>query len=342
MTLSAQKASRSKPLLGAKALMSSSPIKVRQLLCSFCSIERQIPGASVDNHHYSNAPFYPLHFPSFSLLMTHRRSMLYPVVKAVPKEEFDYILVCMKALPDVYSIADIIAPAVEASPDAAIVLIQNGIGIEDPIKARFPRNPILSSIAYIGVTQNELGVIYHSGKVQRLVTGLFEPIEGVDAEGALKVFGDRCNAGGIESAITDDIQNYRWRKLVWNGSMNPVCILSNLWTVSNVLASEKYRAMVETTMKEIVTLAEALGHEIPSTLVQQSMETSARLADGYKASMVVDLEEGRPLETEVILTNPIRIAEEKQLTHLIPTWYGQYKDLLLYLAERRKASDTRL
>lgn len=137
------------------------------------------------------------------------------VVKSVPRETYDYIVVCMKALPDVYSISDIIAPAVEESPNAAIVLIQNGIGIEDPVKARFPRNPILSTVAYIGVTQNELGVVYHSGPVQRLVMGLFEPIEGVDAPSTLQIFGNRCKQGGIETIVADDIQNYRWQKLVW-------------------------------------------------------------------------------------------------------------------------------
>ncbi|KAF9189936.1 hypothetical protein BGZ51_009148 [Haplosporangium sp. Z 767] len=258
------------------------------------------------------------------------------VVKTVPSEAYDYIVVCLKALPDVYSIPDIIAPAVEASPGACVVLIQNGIGIEDPIKKRFPNNPIISAVSYIGATQISAGVVYHSGMVQRLVVGLFEPIEGVDTARYLQVFGDLCKQGGIEVTIADSIQNYRWQKLVWNGSMNPICILSDLWTVSDVLANEDYKKMVETTMKEIAALAEALGYPMPPTLVENSMKTSAQLAVGYKASMVIDLEEGRPMETEVILSNPVRLAEERKLTHIIPTWYKLYQDLVKYLAERRK------
>ncbi|KAI8354412.1 ketopantoate reductase PanE/ApbA-domain-containing protein, partial [Mortierella sp. GBAus27b] len=256
------------------------------------------------------------------------------VVKAVPSETFDYIVVCLKVLPQVYNVADIIAPAVEASPNATIVLIQNGIGIEDPIKQRFPRNPIISSVAYIGVTQNELGVIYHSGKVHRLIAGLYEPIEGVDTATPVKLFGDFCKQGGLDVVITDDIQNYRWQKVVWNGSMTVVSIMSGLWTVSNVLADEKYRKVVYTVKQEIIALAEGLGYSMPPTLLALSMETSERLAVGYKASMVVDLEEGRPMETDVILTNPIKMAEEHNLTHLIPTWYQLYKDLMKYLEER--------
>ncbi|KAF9352310.1 hypothetical protein BGX34_012217 [Mortierella sp. NVP85] len=257
------------------------------------------------------------------------------VVNVVPRETYDFIVVCMKVLPQVYSVADIIAPAVEASPNATIVLIQNGIGIEDPIKERFPRNPIISSVTYIGVTQNEPGIVYHSGKVQVLISGLFEPIEGVDTTTPVQLYEDICKQGGIDTIMTDDIQNYRWQKLVWNGAMNVVSIMSGLWTVSNVLANDKYREMAYTVKCEIIALAEALGYPMPPGLAQKSMTTSANLAEGYKASMVVDLEEGRPLETEVILTNPMKIAEQHNLTHVIPTWYQLYKDLMKYLEERK-------
>ncbi|KAG0223389.1 hypothetical protein BGW41_005601 [Actinomortierella wolfii] len=256
------------------------------------------------------------------------------VVKAVPAETYDYIIVCMKVLPTVYNIADIIEPAVKVSPNASIVLIQNGIGIEEPIQERFPNNPVLSAVAYIGVTQNKLGVVYHSGPVQRLIVGLYKPVDGVDGQLALNKFGDLCKEGGLDTIVADDIQNYRWQKLVWNAAMNPICIVSGLWTVSAVLNDEKWEKIAVKTKQEITALAEALGYTMPQTLVNVSMTTSRRLADGYKASMIVDLEAGRPIELEAIITNPIRIAEEKQLLHLIPTWYGLCKDLMAYLEKR--------
>ncbi|KAF9897750.1 hypothetical protein BX616_005055 [Lobosporangium transversale] len=257
------------------------------------------------------------------------------VVNTVPCETFDFIMVCMKALPQVYNIADIIAPAVNASPNAAIVLIQNGIGIEDPIKARFPRNPILSTIAYIGVTQNEAGVVFHSGHLRDLIIGLFEPVKGVDAKSVLQIFGQLCEKADIGTTITDEIQSYRWRKLVWSVSMNLISILSELRTVSNVLASEKYKQLLVTVMEEVVALGSALGYDVPPTLVGQSIATSESLFEGYKASLVVDFEEGRPMETEVIFSNPIKIAEKHQLTHLIPTWYRMHKELFEYLAKHQ-------
>ena len=41
-------------------------------------------------------------------------------------DPFDYVIVTLKSLPEVYNVADMIAPAV--SPESTIVLIQNGLG----------------------------------------------------------------------------------------------------------------------------------------------------------------------------------------------------------------------
>lgn len=122
-----------------------------------------------------------------------------------------------------------------------------------------------------------------------------------------------------------------------NGTMNVISIMSGLWTVSNVLRDEKYKAIATTVSEEIVALAEALGYTMPPTLARTTLETSENLAEGYKASMVVDLEEGRPLEMEVILINPIEIAKRNNFIHVIPTWYQLCKDLIKYV-EDRKAS----
>ena len=55
-------------------------------------------------------------------------------------------MVTTKSLPDVYSVPDIIAPAITKGK-TTIVLIQNGLGVEDPIVERFPDNPIVSIVA---------------------------------------------------------------------------------------------------------------------------------------------------------------------------------------------------
>lgn len=66
---------------------------------------------------------------------------------------FDLILVTTKDISDVSpTVADIIEPAVTPGR-TAIVLSQNGINIEKPVTHRFPSNPIISSISFIGATE---------------------------------------------------------------------------------------------------------------------------------------------------------------------------------------------
>lgn len=61
-------------------------------------------------------------------------------------EPYDFILVTTKNVADVPpTVSDLIAPAVTPGK-TAIVLSQNGLNIEKPVVARFPNNPIISSL----------------------------------------------------------------------------------------------------------------------------------------------------------------------------------------------------
>lgn len=73
---------------------------------------------------------------------------------------FDYVFITAKAIPSTPSIPDLIRPAIGSN--TAIVLVQNGIGIEEIYHTAFPNNPILSCIAYVPATQTSPGVVEHS------------------------------------------------------------------------------------------------------------------------------------------------------------------------------------
>jgi len=62
----------------------------------------------------------------------------------------DYILVALKVLPGVDPV-EIIRDAV--GPETAIILVQNGIGIDGPVAAAFPRNEVIGAVAFIAVSR---------------------------------------------------------------------------------------------------------------------------------------------------------------------------------------------
>ncbi|HVO85167.1 MAG TPA: 2-dehydropantoate 2-reductase N-terminal domain-containing protein, partial [Syntrophobacteria bacterium] len=71
----------------------------------------------------------------------------------------DYILVALKVLPGVDQV-EIIKDAV--GPGTAIILIQNGIGIDEPVAAAFPGNEVIGAVAFIAVSRPGPGRILHA------------------------------------------------------------------------------------------------------------------------------------------------------------------------------------
>jgi 2-dehydropantoate 2-reductase len=92
---------------------------------------------------------------------TFRPHAVFPSVaeaaRARPSSGWDYIIVTTKALPDRLDDSALIAPLV--GPHSCIVLIQNGLGVEQPHRARFPRNPIVSAVTVISAVQTSPGTV---------------------------------------------------------------------------------------------------------------------------------------------------------------------------------------
>lgn len=126
-------------------------------------------------------------------------------------EPFDYILITLKALPECYNVAEIIAPAV--TENTTIVLIQNGLGVEEPITDRFPNNPIVSIVAYIGTSQNEPGKITMVGRESLIVGKYLDAKRNSDRQRA--EFIELLKKGDVEVQIVEDVEKVRWQKLFW-------------------------------------------------------------------------------------------------------------------------------
>ncbi|KAI8098884.1 2-dehydropantoate 2-reductase [Halteromyces radiatus] len=223
---------------------------------------------------------------------------------------FDYVLVTMKALPEVYNVADIIAPAVTPG-QTTIVLIQNGLGVEEPIVENFPDNPLVSIVAYIGTSQTSPGHISMVGK-ESLAVGTYLPSK-VDSSIQKQSFIDLLLQGGVDAMALDDIERIRWQKLFWNASFSPVCALTGMNT-SELLANKEALTSVKSVMKEVILAANAMGYDFDvDEQVKDMIERTEATAMNYKPSMQLDLERKQPMEVEVILGTPLRRAKAKGL-----------------------------
>lgn len=69
---------------------------------------------------------------------------------------FDYVLLCVKALPDVYDLAAVIEAVVTPQHTCILVNTTHTLGVEAHLEQRFPTNVVLSLVS--GAELNQLGV----------------------------------------------------------------------------------------------------------------------------------------------------------------------------------------
>ena len=261
---------------------------------------------------------------------------------------WDYVVVSTKALPDVSDDSEILVGLVKDG-HTAIVLIQNGLGVEDPYTSRFPSATVLSAVTIVSAAQTDPGVIKHN-RWTRISIGPYLPgstdttaqnAAGKTAIERNRTFVKLLQDGGITDAEEYShakLQMVRWHKIAINASMNPSAVLSN-GSTNNAMSSdpELYRHL-KGLMEEVLSVApKVLGTPLPKELAtpEQILKSTLKNKSGSRASMLLDWEQGKKMELEVILGNPIRIAREKGLE--MPRLQSLYALLRMAQENRDKA-----
>ncbi|NBV42258.1 2-dehydropantoate 2-reductase [bacterium] len=215
-------------------------------------------------------------------------------------QAYDIVIVATKVL-DSDQTALEIAPLV--GPNTVIVLLQNGIEIEFPYLNRYPGNPIISGLAFVCVNKIGVSNILHLD-YGRLVIGLY-PV-GVHASvGELAAY---WASAGVPVKVSETIRKERWRKLIWNAPFNPLSAILKQ-TTDSILAVPELEMLSRTIMAEVVQLAAADGYVIDPSAIDQNIRDTKQMTP-YKTSMMLDVENKRPIERGAILENAIGLAEK--------------------------------
>ncbi|PVH85601.1 2-dehydropantoate 2-reductase [Cadophora sp. DSE1049] len=225
---------------------------------------------------------------------------------AADPSPFDYVLICSKALPTVPSTAELIRPAI--SPKTTIVLIQNGIAIEEPYAKLYPDNPLLSTVVYLPASQTSPGVVLHK-EVELLHIGSYPASSSIEPANQ---FANLVKAGGGTVQVHHDVQFERWSKLLVNTSWNPMCALSRSADAQLLHSSPEAKNLVRDVMLEIKAVANACGYEkIDTALVDfQLGRATIREVPGVAPSMLADALAGRNMEVEAIVGSVVGLARD--------------------------------
>ncbi|TKY88780.1 hypothetical protein EX895_002411 [Sporisorium graminicola] len=302
-------------------------------------------GVSLETHSFGNYHFTP-----------HR---VFPSIGAAGEAgiRWDFVVVTTKALPDVTNDAHDLRPLVTRGVGGScIVLIQNGVGIEEVHRAEYSENPIVSAVTVISAEQVRHGVI-RQNRWTRITMGTYTNGQAkpnslirdaalldkltTTTDAHIRSLVAWFGATGIKDAEYASelaLQQTRWHKLCINASMNPSSVLSGGTTNSRMSLDPELRRHLHACMDEIFSTApQILGipfddkkHASPERILKSTERNTAG-----KPSMLLDWQAGRPMELEVILGNPIRIARRNGIE--MPRLQTLYA--LLKMAQTRKQED---
>ncbi|KAL6234347.1 hypothetical protein BDW75DRAFT_212518, partial [Aspergillus navahoensis] len=222
----------------------------------------------------------------------------------VSGNHFDYIVCAHKAI-DPHGAVVPLDPVVDET--TTIVVLQNGVGNEDPFRERWPSVTIISGVVWVGASQPSPGVVYHTGS-EHTELGLFPNPSLNDPsleESRLRSFTSLLTAGGTPLSTFDDIQPRRWEKVVWNVAWNAITALTDQDVSSWLSSSPDAVSYTRRLMNEVIAVAKGCNVEVKDGLADQLIERAKGLG-AIRTSMLADREAGREMEIEVILGVPVQ------------------------------------
>lgn len=218
----------------------------------------------------------------------------------------DLVLVGLKATQN-DALAELLAPTV--GPETLVLTLQNGLGNEERIAAelralghRDPERRILGGVAFLCSNRIAPGVVHHSAYGwMRLaeMSGAAQP--------RTRAIAASFERSGVACEVFDSIPQIRWAKLVWNIPFNGLGVGAEFADTKVILESEPLCSAARGLMEEVAAAARADGAEIGPEFLELMMKVTVDMGP-YRTSMQIDLEEGRALEVEAILGEPLRRA----------------------------------
>ena len=212
----------------------------------------------------------------------------------------DVILVALKSVNNHDLLPRLLRPLIHEG--VTVVLIQNGIGLEDDLQSVFPGLHIVAGLAFICSAKVGPGHIRHQDFGSMNLGNFSCPEDRFEA-----LLSDIRDAGLTAAEVP--YLEARWKKAVWNMPFNGMTVALNTST-DKLLNTPATRQLIYDQMMEVVGAAQALGvSTLTSEFADKMMETTDRMVP-YSPSMKLDFDCGRPMEIEYLYSRPIADARK--------------------------------
>jgi 2-dehydropantoate 2-reductase len=211
----------------------------------------------------------------------------------------DVVLVCLKSTNNAL-LKQMLPPLLHEK--TLVILIQNGIGLEEDVQDMFPSLSLAAGLAFICSGKFKPGCITHQsqGKIS------IAPYSCHDNDLLHEIIADFKELG-VETALAEYMEA-RWRKAVWNIPFNGMTVALNA-TTDQLLAHPSTEKLIYELMLEVIQAANHIGlaHPIEKEFADKMIAVTKKMPP-YSPSMKLDFDYRRPLEIGYIYSRPVMEA----------------------------------
>ena len=202
---------------------------------------------------------------------------------------------------------DVEAAAAAISPmlgrRTAVVCLQNGVDAPEIVARLHGRERVVGGVVMINGEITGPGVIRHNA-LNRLTLG---ELTGRSSD-RVEQLASLVRAAGIESVLSPDVRLEIWRKFLL---LAPMAALSAMTRVPLARIREQADTwrLAEDGMREVVGVANGQGVRLTEEDVQRTLAFVQAMPATWRASLAVDLEQGRRLEIDWLSGTICRLGE---------------------------------
>jgi 2-dehydropantoate 2-reductase len=219
----------------------------------------------------------------------------------------DLVLFCVK-LWDVETAGEQIRPLI--GEDTAVIPLQNGVDASESLVPILGAAHVMGGVATVTGSIVAPGVVRQSGKHHRMVFG---ELDGLLTPRAERIR-DVCEAAGIETVLTSDIQLARWDKFIALVASSGVCAMARL-PIGDLRDDPDIAPLLDEAMQEVVSVGRACGVRFAPNALDPWRAFLRGVPPEWTPSMAVDVRAGRPLELPWLAGKVVRLGE----AHGVPT-----------------------
>lgn len=243
------------------------------------------------------------------------------------KGAFDYVLLCVKALPDVYDLAAIIESVVTPQHTCILINTTHTLGVESHLEQRFPTNVVLSLVSGAEITQIGASEFEHVGATDVWVGPANKNIAIPVAiqNDMAEALAMTLSTGQVDCKVSNNIRQQQYERMIGYVfglgqtriridvvrpiAFHPPSVLFEVPSHADLLEKIGVRSMISEVIDELLQIATSQGCVFDGDFKEKTMQQMSKTGE-TNSIMYQDYMAKRPMEVETYLGSPIKLAQE--------------------------------